>query len=396
MKERGDFQLDENLIKEALAEKLDRAAPRRDLWPSIRAEVERRQSRPRMWRLRSLVGQRSILVGPVLAVRPAGLALSLVAASMLLAWLLLAQPWVPERQVLARHAGEYWYRSGESATVNAALSYDTFFNREGVNPFVDTGHNNFCRFAVDVDTASYTAARLLVMGGLLPDPEAVRVEDFINYFSDQYEPPAEEAFAIQIEGGPSPFGGDNHWLIRVGLKGRIIEPGEGQVIAWNATAHLHFIPEVVSGYRQLGYEYQRVPHGESTTDSMVSGQVVAGQSVTALYELNFRDGAEGHAVTVHVSYVDPDTGDEVDISREFNRADFGLTFEETTPYFQLDATVAEYAEILRRSYWAQGSSLEQVGVMAERVSTLLPGDPDAAEFAGLVARASRLSAEPPS
>ena len=52
MKERGGFQLNENLIREGLAEKLDPAIPTRDLWPSIRAEVQRRRSRPRMWWLR--------------------------------------------------------------------------------------------------------------------------------------------------------------------------------------------------------------------------------------------------------------------------------------------------------------------------------------------------------
>ena len=314
-----------------------------------------------------------------------------MAVALVLAWLLWSQLSNPEGLVLARHAGDYWYRSGESATVNAALSYDAFFSREGVNPFGDTGHNNFCRFAVDVDTASYTAARRLVMDGHLPDPGLVRVEDFINYFSDQYEPPAEDAFAIQIEGGPSPFGGENHWLIRVGLKGRVTGLEEGQVIAWNATAHLHFIREVVRGYRQLGYEYQRVHHGDSTTDAMVAGQVAAGHSVTALYDLKFRDGAQGHAVTVHVSYVDPDTGDEIDISREFYRSDFSTTFEKASPQFQRDAVVAEYAEILRQSYWARGSSLAEVREEAQRVSALLPDDPDVAEFVDLVTRAQQIN-----
>ena len=180
-------------------------------------------------------------------------------------------------------------------------------------------------------------------------------------------------------------------MIRVGLKGRVTELEEGQVIAWNATAHLHFIREVVSGYRQLGYEYQRVPHGDSTTDAMVAGQVAAGHSVTALYDLKFRDGAEDHAVTVHVSYVDPDTGDEIDISREFYRSDFSTTFEQASPRFQRDVVVAEYAEVLRESYWARGSSLTQVREEAQRVSALLPDDSDVAEFVDLVTRAQQIN-----
>ena len=79
-----------------------------------------------------------------------------------------------------------------------------------------------------------------------------------------------------------------------------------------------------------------------------------------------------------------------EISREFDRSELTTVFEEASPRFQLDAAVAEYAEILRESYWAQDSSLEQVKVLAQRVKGLLAGDPDVAEFAGLVARAERI------
>ena len=171
MREKDGPHLNDDQIAEALGRRLDRVALRRDLWPSIRAEVQRRQSKPgRPWFLPPF-GPLSVLADHVLAIRPTGLAFGSVAAALVLAWLLWSQLSNPEGLVLARHAGDYWYRSGESATVNAALSYDAFFSREGVNPFVDTGHNNFCRFAVDVDTASYTAARRLVMDGRLPDPD---------------------------------------------------------------------------------------------------------------------------------------------------------------------------------------------------------------------------------
>ncbi len=74
---------------------------------------------------------------------------------------------------------------------------------------------------MDVDTASYTVARGFVTDGYLPDPDSVRVEEFINYFSQGYEPPSEEGFAIHIEGSPSPFGSERHWLIRIGLQGLV-------------------------------------------------------------------------------------------------------------------------------------------------------------------------------
>ena len=52
--------------------------------------------------------------------------------------------------------------------------------------------------------------------------------------------------------------------------------------------------------------------------------------------------------------------------------------------------MAEYAEILRESYWAQESSLEYVAWEARRIAEYLPHDADVTEFAKLVGRASRL------
>ena len=105
--------------------------------------------------------------------------------------------------------------------------YDlTFFQNYGVNPFVDTVYDHLSTFAMDVDTASYTVARRFIMDGFLPDPDSVRVEEFINFFEQEYQPPEEDAFAIHLEAAPSPFGEPNHWLMRVGLQGREVPAEE--------------------------------------------------------------------------------------------------------------------------------------------------------------------------
>ena len=115
------------------------------------------------------------------------------------------------------------FSTGGTATVNDAPYDATFFKNYGVNPFIDTEDDYLSTFAVDVDTAAYTVARRFVMDGYLPDPDSVRVEEFINYFDQGYEPPIEDAFAVHIEGAPSPFGSEKHWLMRVGLQGQVIE-----------------------------------------------------------------------------------------------------------------------------------------------------------------------------
>ncbi len=96
---------------------------------------------------------------------------------------------------------------------------DNSFKDYGVNPFVDTSEDHLSTFALDVDTASYSVARRYVQGGSLPPQEAVRVEEFVNYFDQGYNPPADSAFSIYADGAPSPFHRDGTHFLRVGIQG---------------------------------------------------------------------------------------------------------------------------------------------------------------------------------
>ena len=99
-------------------------------------------------------------------------------------------------------------------------SYDTtFFQNYGVNPFIDARADHLSTFAMDVDTASYAVARRFVLDGNRPDPDSVRVEEFVNYFDQEYPQPRRGAFGIHIDGARSPFTHDT-WIARVGIQGR--------------------------------------------------------------------------------------------------------------------------------------------------------------------------------
>ena len=91
------------------------------------------------------------------------------------------------------------------------------FQDYGVNPFVDTYRDPLSTFALDVDTASYVVTRNYLDGGSLPPMEAVRVEEFVNYFDGGYEPEWDE-FVIDMEAAPSPFSRDGYVLLRVGVQ----------------------------------------------------------------------------------------------------------------------------------------------------------------------------------
>ena len=82
---------------------------------------------------------------------------------------------------------------------------DTYFENPGVNPFVDTADDALSTFALDVDTASYAVARRYLTDGNLPDRDSVRVEEFVNAFPTGVDGPSADAFAVRVDGGPTPF-----------------------------------------------------------------------------------------------------------------------------------------------------------------------------------------------
>lgn len=112
-----------------------------------------------------------------------------------------------------------------------------FFKHHGVNPFVATDEDALSTFAVDVDNASYTLMRRYVGLGHLPPPEAVRVEEYVNFFAQGYPSFEHEDFRILVDGAPSAFGAGLH-LLRVGIKGREV------LTADRRPAHLTFVIDV--------------------------------------------------------------------------------------------------------------------------------------------------------
>ncbi|KAB2901250.1 MAG: FAD-dependent oxidoreductase, partial [Burkholderiaceae bacterium] len=109
------------------------------------------------------------------------------------------------------------------------LDAEEFRRRHGVNPFVDTRRDHLSTFAMDVDTASWTIARNALRSGKLPDPAAVRTEEFVNAIRDAAagdlaEDP-DSAFSFFGEGGPSPFGRGLE-LLKLTVKARELRPGE--------------------------------------------------------------------------------------------------------------------------------------------------------------------------
>jgi Ca-activated chloride channel family protein len=94
------------------------------------------------------------------------------------------------------------------------------------NPFLAARDNPLSTFSIDVDTASYANVRRFLDEGQLPPPDAVRLEELVNYFRYADPPPADgQPVAARTEVGPCPWA-PAHRLLRIGLRARALPPGE--------------------------------------------------------------------------------------------------------------------------------------------------------------------------
>jgi Ca-activated chloride channel family protein len=75
-------------------------------------------------------------------------------------------------------------------------------------------------FSIDVDTGSYTNVRRMLNQGQLPQHDAVRVEEMINYFAYNYPLPdsLDPPFNVTTEIAPTPWNQKTH-LLHIGIKG---------------------------------------------------------------------------------------------------------------------------------------------------------------------------------
>ncbi len=460
----------------------------------------------------------------------------------------------------------------------AAEPYDmTIFQDYGTNAPVATAEDRFSTFAVDVDTGSYTIGRRFISDGFLPQPESVRVEEYVNFFDQRYRPPADAAFAIDLEGAPTPFVyDDDFYLLRVGIQGYevdvedrppanltfvidvsgsmdredrletvkdalallvgqlepsdqvgivvygsearvVLEPtavedddfildaieelrpdgstnaeaglqlgydmanrawtrnainrvillsdgvanvgetgpeaileeigrqaddiqlvtvgfgmgnyndvlmeqlanqGDGfyayvdtldeaerifvdglsgtlLTIAKDAKIQVEFNPDVVSEYRLIGFENRDVADKDFRNDDIDAGEIGAGHSVTALYEIELHDDVRSRdgVATAFLRWEDPDTGEVIEIDEEITAGELAGRYSQASDTFQLASAVAAYAELLRDSRWSRHYDIWDVQAEVERIASgALRTDTDVAEFADIVDHAARLMA----
>ena len=88
------------------------------------------------------------------------------------------------------------------------------------NPIKLVAQEPVSTFSIDVDTSSYAFVRNQLNAGVLPQKDAVRVEEMINYFDYDYALPEDKAqpFKPSVTVMPSPWN-EGRKLVHIGIKG---------------------------------------------------------------------------------------------------------------------------------------------------------------------------------
>lgn len=265
------------------------------------------------------------------------------------------------------------------------------------NLFVRASHDPLSSFDLAVGTGSYPLVRRWLELGRLPPPEAVRVEEMVNFFDYGDPPPARGDFAVTLEGGPSVYAPWGLEMLRFGLTARAARDGRPETVARDARVQVELNPAAVAEYRLVGYESRAVPDAAFRRDDLRHGShagvIGAGHRMSALYELRLHPGvaAETAVARVSVRWFSVEEGRMREIEHWVRRSDLAPSWSETPPSLRLAALVAELGEVLRGP---TPRPRQKLSTLAAHARALAAGEyadsPEVAELAELVERAAAL------
>ena len=173
-----------------------------------------------------------------------------------------------------------------------------------------------------------------------------------------------------------------------------------QVVAKDLKVQVEFDSKVVERWRLIGYENRVLDNEDFVNDAVDAGDIGAGHSVTALYEIDLADAIdeipaenEGSIATVRMRYKEP-TGDE-STEHEWKllpeeRED---SFEMATPSLKFAAAVAEFGEILRGSPHSEGDRFDDIHSIAQQAISESSSTPSKEEFLSIIDQAKDLFGE---
>lgn len=115
-------------------------------------------------------------------------------------------------------------KSGDGGQLLPPMPNNETYARIKENTYKNVVTAPLSTFSIDVDKAGYSNVRRMINNGQTIPPDAVKLEEMINYFDYDYpQPQKDEAFSITTDIADSPWNQEAK-LVRIGLKGKELAP----------------------------------------------------------------------------------------------------------------------------------------------------------------------------
>ena len=165
--------------------------------------------------------------------------------------------------------------------------------------------------------------------------------------------------------------------------------GTVEVIAKDVKIQVEFNPRAVRTYRLLGYENRDIRDRDFRDDKVDAGEIGAGHTVTALYEVQMAPDAKANEAlaTVRIRAKEPFGTKAFEQAFPFGREKMRGSVAEASADFRFAIAVAGTADILRHSRQSESWSLSAALTLAEGA---VDGLADRKEFVSLLVRAREL------
>ena len=143
--------------------------------------------------------------------------------------------------------------------------------------------------------------------------------------------------------------------------------GTLEVIAKDVKIQVEFNPKVVKSYRLIGYENRDIADKDFRNDQVDAGEIGAGHTVTAMYELILHKPKldKQNVGYVRVRAKKPEGHKAKEQIFTLAAAQFAPKLSKASKDFQFAAAVTAFAEVLRKSPYAEGLSLDLVHEVAK-------------------------------
>lgn len=164
--------------------------------------------------------------------------------------------------------------------------------------------------------------------------------------------------------------------------------GTLEVVAKDVKIQVELDPKAVARYRLVGYENRDVADVDFRNDKVDAGEIGAGHTVTAIYEVELTGQSE-RLGTVRIRAKEPRGSVAKEHAYPLMREHVRKSFDQASPDFRFATAVMATAEILRQSPEAAAWSLGSVEGIARTASAATTSESMAAErvaFADMVRR----------